>query len=122
METAYVLFADATMILHLLFIVFALLGAILVVRWRWLVWLHLPAAVWAMGIELVGGICPLTPLENRFRLQGGEAAYAETFIQHYVGALIYPEGLTPTIQWGLGVIVIAVNAGLYGWLLVRRRR
>ncbi len=122
MKTVYLLLADATMIQHLLFIVFALLGAFLVVRWRWLVWLHLPAAVWAMGIEFTGGICPLTPLENWFRWQGGGVAFRETFVQHYIGALIYPQGLTPEIQWVLGVIVIAVNAAIYTWVLVKLRR
>ncbi len=122
METVYVLLADATMVLHLLFIVFALLGAFLVARWRWLAWLHLPAALWAMGIEFAGGICPLTPLENWLRLRGGDTAYGETFVEHYIGALIYPGGLTPTIQIGLGVAVIAVNAGIYAWVLTRARR
>ncbi len=110
------------MVLHLLFIVFALFGAFLVARWRWLVWLHLPAALWAMGIEFAGGICPLTPLENWLRRQGGEAGYAETFVEHYVGALIYPGGLTPSIQIGLGVAVIAVNVAIYAWVLIWSRR
>ncbi len=122
MESLYVLLADATMVLHLVFIVFALFGAFLVARWRWLLWLHLPAALWAMGIEFAGGICPLTPLENWLRLQGGEAVYSETFVQHYVGALIYPGGLTPTVQMGLGAAVIAVNAAIYAWVFARSRR
>jgi len=120
-ETVYVLLADATMILHLLFIVFALCGAFLVVRWRWLIWLHLPAALWAMGIEFAAGICPLTPLENWLRLHGGDAIYTETFVQHYIGALIYPSGLTPAIQLGLGIAVIVINAAIYAWVLVRLR-
>ena len=74
-----------------------------------------------MGIEFAGGICPLTPLENWLRLQGGAAVYTETFVQHYIGALIYPSGLTPTIQWGLGIAVIAINAAIYAWVLVRLR-
>ena len=122
METVYVLLADATMILHLGFIVFVLLGAFLVARHRWLLWLHLPAVLWAMGIEFAGGICPLTPLENWLRLQGGEAAYTETFVEHYIGALIYPRGLTPAVQVGLGIAVIAVNAAIYAWVLTRSRR
>lgn len=122
METVYSLLADVTMILHLLFIVFALFGAFLIVRRRWLIWLHLPAALWAMGIEFAGGICPLTPLENWLRLQGGAAVYTETFVQHYIGALIYPGGLTPAIQLGLGVAVIAINVAIYAWVLVQSRR
>jgi hypothetical protein len=122
MEAVYVRLADATMILHLLFIVFALFGAFLVIRRRWLIWLHLPAALWAMGIEFAGGICPLTPLENWLRLQGGAAVYTETFVQHYVGALIYPGGLTPAIQLGLGVAVIAINVAIYAWVLAQSRR
>lgn len=56
------LFADAVLLLHLAFILFATLGAALLLRWPRLIWLHLPALGWGIWIELSGGICPLTPL------------------------------------------------------------
>ncbi len=113
--------ADAVLILHLGFIVFALFGAALAVRWRWMPLVHLPAAAWGVFIELTGRICPLTWLENHFRLRAGQAGYNESFIEHYLLAVIYPAGLTREIQFVLAGVVLAVNAGIYTWLLLRGR-
>ncbi|MDZ4262226.1 MAG: DUF2784 domain-containing protein [Pseudomonadota bacterium] len=116
----YSLLADITMLLHFGFILFALFGALLLLRWPRLIWLHLPAALWAMGIEFYGGICPLTHLENWLHAMAGEQGYNETFIEHYLGAVIYPGELTLTIRIVLGMVVVLVNAGLYGWIIKRR--
>lgn len=113
--------ADAVLLLHLAFILFALLGALLALRWRWVPVIHLPAAAWGFFVELTGRVCPLTDWENHFRLLAGQAGYAESFIEHYLLALIYPEGLTREIQFVLAGVVIVVNVVLYGWLLRRRR-
>jgi hypothetical protein len=113
--------ADAVLLLHLGFILFALLGALLALRWRWVAVIHLPAAAWGFFVELTGRVCPLTDWENHFRLLAGQSGYAESFIEHYLLALIYPEGLTREIQFVLAGIVVIVNVALYGWLLLRRR-
>jgi len=113
--------ADAVLVLHLGFIVFALLGAALAVRWRWLPLVHLPAAAWGVFIELTGRICPLTYLENHFRLRAGQAGYSESFIEHYLLAVIYPSGLTREVQFVLAGIVLVVNVAIYTWLLLRVR-
>ncbi|MBI5721999.1 MAG: DUF2784 domain-containing protein [Burkholderiales bacterium] len=115
--------ADALLVLHGLFIVWVVLGALAVWRWPRLAWLHLPAAAWGVWIEWSGRICPLTPLEWRLRAaagQGGEGR-ASGFIEHYLTAAIYPEGLTRELQWALGALVLLVNLALYG-MAVRRRR
>lgn len=113
--------ADAVLLLHLGFILFALLGAALALRWRWMPVVHLPAAAWGFFVELTGRVCPLTDWENRFRLLAGQAGYAESFIEHYLLAVIYPAGLTREIQFVLAGIVVIINVALYGWLLLRRR-
>jgi len=118
----YKLLADLVMLLHFAFILFAVLGALLVMRWPRLVWVHLPAALWAMGIEFYGGICPLTPLENQLRFMSSNAGYDESFIQHYIGSLIYPGEITPTIGIVLGMVVLLINLGLYIWIIRRLRR
>jgi hypothetical protein len=112
--------ADATLLIHLAFVLFVALGAFLVVRWPRLAWLHVPAALWGVYIELTGRICPLTPLENSLRARGGQAGYAGGFIEHYVSAWIYPEGLTRNIQVALAVVLVVLNAALY-WQAFRRR-
>ena len=113
--------ADAVLVFHLAFIVFALLGGLLAIRWRWLVWLHLPAAGWGFFVEVTGRICPLTPLENMLREQAGSSGFSGGFVAHYLVPLIYPAGLTPDIQWPLPGVVVAVNLAVYGALLVQRR-
>ena len=115
----YPFLADAVVVLHLAFIVFAVLGGFLVVRWRRAAWFHLPAATWAAGIALGNWGCPLTGLEKSLREAGGGATYAGGFIQHYLEPVLYPSGLTRPLQIGLGVIVVSVNLLAYG--LARRR-
>ena len=115
------LLADAVLIAHGLFILFALLGAALTLRWRWAPALHLPALAWAAWIELTHGICPLTTLENSLRRQAGEAGYATSFVEHYLVPVIYPPGLTAGDQLWLAVGLLAVNAILYGIVIARRR-
>jgi hypothetical protein len=112
----YRLLADATLVIHLLFVLFVALGGFLVLRWRKVAWVHLPAAVWGGLIELAGWICPLTPLENLLRRLGGEAGYTGGFIDHYVISLIYPEGLTRSMQLAVGVTVLVVNTAIYVWV------
>jgi hypothetical protein len=113
--------ADVVVVIHLVFILFAVLGGFL--RWRWpkLAWLHLPAFAWAVAISLWGWTCPLTPLENWLREQGSETGYDTGFIEHYLLPLIYPDGLTRNIQIILGLIVLVINLIVYGWLWLRRR-
>lgn len=114
--------ADAVLTIHLLFIVFALLDALLVIRWRWLLAVHLPAVAWAVFVEATGRICPLTYLENNLRHRAGQLGYAESFIERYLVPVIYPEHLTPTLQIALAGFVLLINAVLYGWLFSRWRR
>jgi hypothetical protein len=114
--------ADAVLLLHLLFIVFALLGAALLWRWPRIIWLHLPAVLWGAYVEFSGSLCPLTPLENRLRRAAGEQGYSSGFVEHYLLPLIYPEGLSRDMQAWLGAVVVVVNLLLYGLWLARRRR
>ncbi|WP_374581255.1 DUF2784 domain-containing protein [Pseudoduganella sp.] len=113
--------ADAVLLLHAAFILFVLGGALLVLRWPRLVWLHLPAAAWGVGIELAGAVCPLTYLELALRERAGQQGYAGGFVEHYLLPLVYPAGLTPAVQYVLAGVVLGVNLLLYGWLLRRRR-
>ena len=113
--------ADGVLILHLAFILFVLFGAAMAVRWRWIPLVHLPAATWGVIIELSGGVCPLTYMENDFRLKAGQSGYTESFVEHYILDIIYPAGITTDIQFVLAGVVIVINIALYGWLYARRR-
>lgn len=114
--------ADAVLVVHGMFILWALFGALAVWRWPRLAILHLPALAWAIWIEASGGICPLTPLENSLRRAAGESGYEGGFIDHYVGGLIYPDGLTRSVQWLAAGVLALVNVVVYGSLIARRRR
>lgn len=113
--------ADAVLLLHLAFIAFAVFGGLPALRWRWVPLLHLPAVAWAFYVELTGSLCPLTAVENSFRLSAGQSGYAGGFVEHYLLPLIYPAGLTREIQWMLAAIVAGINIAVYLWLALRRR-
>ena len=118
---AYRWAAEAVVLIHFAFVLFVVLGGLLVLPWPRLAWFHLPAAIWGGAIELTGLICPLTPLEKWLREAGGLAAYEGGFIAHYILPVLYPAGLTRGAQVGLGVAVTLLNAAIY-WALWRRRR
>ncbi|WP_395403253.1 DUF2784 domain-containing protein [Pseudoduganella sp. UC29_106] len=82
--------ADAVLLLHLAFILFATFGALLALHWRWAPLVHLPAAGWAMYVELAGQLCPLTTLENYLLQRAGDFGYSGSFIDHYLIPLLYP--------------------------------
>ena len=114
--------ADGVLLLHLAFILFAVFGAAMALRWRWIPLVHLPAAAWGFFVELTGRICPLTYLENYFRIRAGQAGYRDSFIEHYLLGLIYPADLTRQVQLELAGVVVVVNIAIYGWLCARRLR
>lgn len=116
----YAVLADAVLILHLCFILFVVLGGLLALRWPWAAWLHLPAAAWGTLVEVMGWICPLTPLEVAFRRAAGQAAYDTTFVERYLVPLVYPSTVTREMQMVLGALVVAVNVAVYGAVWRRR--
>jgi hypothetical protein len=113
--------ADLLVVLHLLFVAFVGLGGLLVLRGARVAWLHLPAALWGMGIELTGRICPLTPLEQELRRRAGESAYQGDFVSHYLLPVLYPRGLTRGSQLVLAALVLGINLAIYSVVLRRRR-
>lgn len=117
-SSSFRLAADFVVALHVGFVVFVLLGGLLVLRWRWVAWLHVPAAIWGVMIEYSGWVCPLTPLENYLRERNGDAAYRGDFIQHDLLPLLYPGDLTRSVQFLLGTLALAVNAFVYWRVLL----
>ena len=114
--------ADALMLLHAGFIVFAVFGGLLALRRRAWMWLHLPAAACAATVVIKGWICPLTPWEQSLRVAAGQQGFSGGFVEHYLLAAIYPDGLTRTVQIALGSAVVVFNALIYGLIFFRGRR
>ncbi len=109
----YHLLADTILVIHFAFIIFVVLGGIFAIWWRKVIRLHIPAVTWGALIEFAGWTCPLTPLENRLRVKGGQAGYPGGFIEEYILPVIYPAGLTREVQVILGLLVITVNLVIY---------
>jgi hypothetical protein len=109
----YSIAATAIAVLHLLFILFVIFGAFLVLRWPKLMWVHLPAATWGVLIEFFSWWCPLTKWENHFLRLAGRAGYEGGFVSHYIMPIIYPPGLTRELEIAIGVFVLVLNAAIY---------
>jgi hypothetical protein len=122
MPTLFRAAADVALAAHATFVVFVVAGGLLVLRWRWIAWVHVPAAVWGVTIELAGWICPLTPLENYLLQRAGSSGYRGEFIEHYVLPLLYPVHLTRELQIVLGVFAFAVNLLIYSYVVRAARR
>lgn len=121
MAEGFAVLAGLVVLVHLAFVLFAAAGALLALRWRWVPWVHIPAAAWAVSIEFSGGICPLTPLENDLRAKAGLDDYGGDFVARYLLPVLYPGGLTREAQVVIGLAVLAANLGLYIFVYTRRR-
>ena len=118
----YKLTADLVVLFHLIFILFAMFGSLLLLFRRWIVWLHFPSMCWAAAISFGGWVCPLTPIENYFRKAAGDQGYEGGFVQHYIIPVIYPEAYTRELAFYLGIGVLMLNALMYVLVLYRMRQ
>jgi hypothetical protein len=114
------LLSDVVLVAHLCFIVLAAIGGLLALRWRWAPLAQLPAVAWGAYIELTGGVCPLTPLENALRRAAGDMGYSGGFIEHYLAPVIYPAALSAGAQLRLAVGLVLLNVAVYAFVLWRR--
>ena len=107
------------MLAHFVFVAFAVFGGVLVYFDRTWAWLHVPAVLWSLIVNLVSWTCPLTPLEKSLRAQAGQAEYSGGFVQHYVGRMVYPLGMPRQMELIAGVSILVWNALVYAlvfWL------
>jgi len=114
--------ADGVVVIHLAFILFVILGGLTLFRWPWMIWIHVPTAVWGALVELLGAPCPLTPLENHLRQAGNAGVYSGGFIDHYIMPIVYPPGLTRGTQVVLGMLILAINFAIYFRYLTRKSK
>lgn len=119
---AHLLAANAVLILHLLFICLVMLGGLAVPRYPRFAFFHVPTAIWGVLVEAFGWYCPLTDLENALLRRTGEEGYGGGFVERYLLAMIYPDGLTRETQMLLAGMVVLVNVAVYGWVLKKRAK
>lgn len=117
----YRILAEIVLVLHFCFALFAVFGGVLVLYRRAIFWLHLPALIWGVAVELFQLSCPLTWLENYFRALGGEAGYTGGFVEYYVSMILYAH-ITPQFQMFLGALLIAFNLFVYSFVFRQTRR
>lgn len=115
------LIADVVLVTHLAFVVFTVLGAMLVWRWRRLALVHIPIVVYGVALEVVGFRCPLTPLEQALRRRAGGAGYDGGFVEHYIVPVLYPGEWTATVRISVSLVLIVANAIVY-WAIRPSRR
>lgn len=108
------------LVTHLAFVLFVTAGGLLVFRWPRVAALHLPCLIYGAAIELVGWICPLTPMEQRLRRLAGHAGYEGGFIEHYASSLLYPADWEALRLW-LGGSLLVFNFVIYALWLRRLR-
>ena len=113
----YELAADLTLIVHFAFIIFVVFGALLFFVSTKIIYVHVPALIWGIYIELTHSVCPLTYLENWFLQKANLTTYSEGFIQNYLVPIVYPKNLTEDLQTYLAIVLIVVNMILYGSIL-----
>jgi hypothetical protein len=118
---SYLLLADVIAFIHLLFVLFVVFGALFVLRWPKMLWIHAPALLWGLVVECTGASCPLTPIESRLRVLGGEAGYREDFVSHWLLTVLYPESLSREAQFALGASLLVSNICVYLWIWSRYR-
>jgi Protein of Unknown function (DUF2784) len=104
--------AGGVLLLHLLFIIWVMLGAFVTLGRPLLRWLHLGSLVWGILVEILPWSCPLTPLENWLRTRAGMGSYQGGFLLHYLDALVYPD-IPPSLLTLGGIAVCFFNFGIY---------
>jgi hypothetical protein len=113
----YKILADMVVLIHFLWILFLIFGAIPGVRYKAIKILHITGLVFAFVIQVFGWYCPLTHLEVWLRAKHDPSlAYAGSFIIHYVEGLIYIEKNSAWLIFSLTLLLMGFNA----WFYLRR--
>jgi hypothetical protein len=109
----YAALAVGVLLLHGLFILWVIFGALLTRSRPWLRWLHIVSLVWGILTELLPWPCPLTLAENWFETKAGVEPYQGGFLLHYLDKLVYPD-ISGNVLTVAGVLVCALNLAFYG--------
>jgi len=128
-STFYAVAADAVLVLHVLFVLFVVIGLVLIISGKLLAWswvrnpwfrlLHL-LAIFIVVLQAWAGVaCPLTDWEMLLRTQAGDATYSGSFIAHWMESLLYYHA--PGWVFTL-IYTIFGTAVLMSWFWVRPRK
>ncbi len=107
MKLAFRIAADVTVVCHLAYAAFILLGQLAIVvgalrGWRWVRgfrfrMIHLAAILIVVAESLTGVVCPLTTLEKWLRTQAGEATYQGDFLANWAHDVLFVDASETTL-------------------------
>ncbi len=104
---------------HVAYVVFVVLGALLVLAWPRLIWLHIAAVVWSFATMVFDLGCWLTPWEKTAWIRGGHVPYEEGFLQHHVLRMKFDPSKSRRTHAVLGIFVVVLNIVVYYFILRR---
>jgi len=110
----YIALSVAVLLLHILFILWVIFGALVTRNRPVLRALHVASLIWGILTELTAWPCPVTLLENWLEARAGVEPYQGGFLLHYLDRLVYPD-ISITVLVTVGMLVCMVNLALYGW-------
>lgn len=111
--------ALAVVCLHAAYLVYLVVGGFLAWRWPRTFLVHVVAAAWGVIVVAASLPCPLTTLQNLLRVQGGQPALRESYLDTYVRDVIYPTEYQNAIYVA---IAVTVAISWLGFAVLRHRR
>jgi hypothetical protein len=117
-RVVYVWLADAVLVLHLAFLAFVMFGGFLAWRWPRMIWAHLVAVAIGVVSITIHFDCPLTTWEQSLRRRGGQRAYTDGFVDHYLTGHLFPHGY----DWAAQLVIAACIVTSWIGLFLRHRR
>lgn len=118
---AYLTLRGFVLMLHLLFNLWVVFGAIATRERPLAAWLHILSVLYGTVMENVAWPCPLTVMEKWLLAKAGVVPYQGGFLIHYLQAIVSPQ--IPIVILRLGAILVClVNLWIYAHRYSRARR
>jgi len=106
--------ADIVVLIHFLWIVFLIIGAVPGKRYPFVKIIHMSGLAFSLIIQIFGWYCPLTHLELWLRMRHNPMlSYSGSFIIHYVEQLVYLEVSRRTV-FLMSILLVIFNMIMYG--------
>lgn len=109
----YKITTDLVVVIHLAWILFLILGALVGRYVVWIKWLHIGGLAFSLLLQVFSWYCPLTYLEMWLRARHDpELSYTGSFIAYYAERLVYLD-VSREVVFVLTCLLIAFSAFLY---------
>jgi len=108
--TLFEVLAELVLLVHLLWILWVILGWMATRNRPLLRWFHIGSLLWGIVAEVGPWPCPLTIAEQWLELRAGPAPYQGGFLLHYLEIVIYPDISPGVLAWaGSGVCLLILG-------------